>query len=195
MMTQDALELVTRAGWAATRATTPEAVVNGAMAVLFAALGDRTAHLREGALDEGQTQFFVAGGFFVTPDRVHQMLVGNIGFPPDQRRLLIPIDGGHPGRVIATGETLLLEDTRKHEAFRQYLRTARMGSAIYAPLIWDGAPRGLIIMAAQAGGTMGQRDLDVLAAVAPCVTANWLRRGGPDWLVQEYAAVSGRGHS
>jgi hypothetical protein len=185
------LDLVTRAGWAATEATTPEAVVNGAMAVLFAALGDRAAHLRDGALDEGQVQFFVAGGFFVTPNRVHQMLVGNIGFPPEQRRLLIPIDGGHPGRVIASGEPLLLEDTRRHEAFRQYLKTARMGSAIYAPLIWDGAARGLIIMAAQAGGTMGAGDLAVLAACAPGVTANWLRTGGPDWLAQEYAAVRG----
>jgi hypothetical protein len=190
MMADDALGLVTRAGWAATHAATPEAVVNGAMAVLFAALGDRTAHLKDGALDEGQTQFFVAGGFFVTPDRVHQMLVGNIGFPADQRRLLIPIDGGHPGRVIASGETLLLEDTRQHGEFKQYLRTARMGSAIYAPLIWDGAPRGLIIMAAQAGGTMGQRDLDVLAAVAPVVTANWQRTGGPEWFAAEYAEVA-----
>lgn len=183
------LEIVTKAGWAATGAATPEAVVHAAMGVLFEALGDRQAHLREGALDEGQVQFFVAGAFFVTPDGLHQMLVGNHGFPQDQRRLLIPIDGGHPGRVIASGETLLLEDTRQHGEFRQYLRTARMGSAIYAPLIWDGAPRGLIIMAAQAGGTMGPGDLAVLAAVAPGVTANWLRTGGPDWFAAEYGRV------
>ncbi len=187
------LDLVTRAGWSATGAGDPETVVNAAMRVLFESLGDREAHLREGALEPGQVQFFVAGAFFVTPDRLHQMLVGNIGFPADQRRLLIPIDGGHPGRVIANGETLLLEDTRQHGEFKQYLRTARMGSAIYAPLIWDGAARGLIIMAAQAGGTMGQRDLDVLAAVAPCVTANWLRTGGPEWFAAEYAAVRAAG--
>ncbi len=51
-----------------------------------------------------------------------------------------------------------------------------MGSAIYAPLIWTVLARGLIIMAAQAGGTMGPGDLGVLAAVAPCVTANWCGR-------------------
>ncbi len=68
-----------------------------------------------------------------------------------------------------------------------------MGSAIYAPLIWDGAARGLIIMAAQAGGTMGPGDLGVLAAVAPCVTANWLRTGGPAWFAAEYAAVGAAG--
>lgn len=187
------LDLVAQAGWAATGAGNPEAVVHAAMGVLFQRLGDREAHLREGALEEGQVQFFVAGAFFVTPDGLHQMLVGNHGFPADQRRLLIPIDGGHPGRVIASGQTLLLEDTRTHPAFRQYLRTARMGSAIYAPLIWDGAPRGLVIMAAQAGGTMGPGDLAVLAAVAPVVTANWLRTGGPEWFAAQYAEVRAGG--
>jgi hypothetical protein len=187
------LEIVTQAGWAATGAESPEAVIHAAMGVLFGRLGDRTAHLRAGALGEGQSQFFVAGAFFVTPDRRHQMLVGNHGFPPDQRRLLIPIDGGHPGQVIASGETLLLVDTRRHPTFKQYLRTARMGSAIYAPLIWDGVPRGLVIMAAQAGGTMGPDDLEVLAAVAPVVTANWLRTGGPDWFAAEYAREGSAG--
>lgn len=177
---------------AATRAaTTPEAVVHDAMHILFGALGDREAHLVPGALEVGQEQFFVAGAFFVTPDGLHQMLVGNTGFPPEQRRLLIPIDGGNPGQVIASAQPLLLRDTRTRAEFRQYLKTARMGSAIYAPLIWDGAARGLIIMAALAGGTMGEDDLAALIATAPEVTAGWLRRGGPDWLVAEYAAVRG----
>ena len=178
---------------AAEAATTPEKVVREAMRCLFDRLGDREAHLRPGALNPGQHQFFVAGAFFVTPDRLHQMLVGNTGFPPEQRRLLIPIDGGHPGQVIATARPLLLEDTRQHEAFRQYLKTARMGSAIYAPLVWDGAARGLIIMAAQAGGTMRQADLDALIATAPAVTAGGLRTGGPAWLASEYAMVQQTG--
>lgn len=186
----DALDLITRAGWAATQATTPEEAVNQSVRLLWDVLGDRSAHLRPGALDEGQQQFFVGGAFFVTPDRKHQMLVGNIGFPPEQRRLLIPIDGGHPGRVIATAEPLLLMDTRQHPAFKQYLKTARMSSAIYAPLIWDGAARGLIIVAAQAGNTFAAPDLAVLMAVAPVVTANWLRLGGPAWLDAEYRAVT-----
>jgi hypothetical protein len=178
---------------AADAAIIPELVVHDTMRCLFDRLGDREAHLRPGALDPGQQQFFVAGAFFVTPDGLHQMLVGNIGFPPEQRRLLIPIDGGHPGRVIATGAPLILADTREHQAFRQYLKTARMGSAIYAPLIWDGATRGLIIMAAQAGGTMGKADLDALVATAPSVTTGWLRTGGPTWLADEYAAVRREG--
>lgn len=174
---------------AAGSAETPELVVQDTMRCLFDRLGDREAHLRQGALSPGQQQFFVAGGFFVTPDGLCQMLVGNTGFPPEQRRLLIPIDGGHPGRVIATGAPLLLSDTREHQEFRQYLKTARMGSAVYAPLIWEGAAQGLIIMAAQAGGTMGKADLDILVATAPYVVSGWLRTGGPTWLAKEYAVV------
>jgi hypothetical protein len=178
---------------AANAATTPEAVIHDAMRVLFDRLGNRQAHLLPGALEPGQQQFFVAGAFFVTPDRLHQMLVGNIGFPPEQRRLLIPIDGGHPGRIIASAAPLLLRDTRQHQEFKQYLKTARMGSAIYAPLIWEGAARGLIIMAAQAGGTMGEDDLATLVTTAPAVTAGWLRTGGPDWLATEYAGLPRQG--
>jgi hypothetical protein len=185
----DPFALLTTAAWAATNATTPEQAINAPMRLLWEVLGDREAHLRPGALDEGQSQFFVGGAFFVTADRKHQMLIGNIGFPPEQRRLLIPIDGGHPGRVIATGDPLLLEDTRKHPAFKQYLKTARMSSAIYAPLIWEGAPRGLIILAAQAGDTMRDSDLEILKALAPTITANWLRLNGPKWFAAEYAAV------
>jgi GAF domain len=174
---------------AAQAAETPEDVVNHSMRVLFDRLGNRHAHLIPGALDPGQHQFFVAGGFFVTPDRRHQMLVGNIGFPPDQRRLLIPIDGGHPGRVIATARPLLLRDTRMHQEFRQYLRTARMGSAIYAPLLADGAAFGLLIMAAQAGGTFAEEDLQQLIEAAGPAAARWQTLDGQTWLAGAYAAA------
>ena len=174
---------------AAIAASTPEMVVHAAMTVLWSGLGDRQAHLVAGALEPGQQQFFVAGGFFVTPDRQYQMLVGNTGFPLDQRRLRIPIDGGHPGQVIARAAPLLLEDTRQHTEFRQYLRTSRMGSAIYAPLLWDGAAQGLVIMAAQAAGTMRQADLAILEEVAAVIALEWCARDGPSWLKSEYLSV------
>jgi hypothetical protein len=174
---------------AARTATTPEAVISGAIGPLFATLGDRQAHLRPGALDPGQTQYFVGGAFFVTPDRRHQMLVGSTGFPPEQRRLLIPIDGGDPGRVITSASPLLIEDTRLHPGFRQYLKTSRMSSAIYAPLIRDEAAIGLLILAAQAGNTFGQADLDALVGIAPAVLQNFDRCEGAKWLAAEYQAV------
>ena len=121
------------------------------------------------------------------------MLVGNIGFPPEQRRLLIPVDGGHPGRVIASAQPLLLIDTRRHQVFRQYLKTARMGSAVYAPLLWDGVAQGVLIAAAQAGGTMGPDDLAALVALAGVVRDRWLDLQGPAWLAGEFAAVMAQG--
>jgi hypothetical protein len=175
---------------AAKAAGSPEAVVQTSMSVMWSCLGDREAHLLPGSLGPDQHQFFVAGAFFVTPGRLQQMLVGNTGFPPDQKRLRIPIDGGNPGQVIETAQPLLLEDTRTRTEFRQYLRTARMGSAIYAPLLWDGAAQGLLIMAAQAAGTMRQQDLAALVALAPVVAREWRALGGPDWLAQEYARVT-----
>jgi len=118
------------------------------------------------------------------------MLVGNIGFPAEQKRLLVPIDGGNPGQVIATARPLLLEDTTTRSDFRQYLSTSRMGSAIYAPLVRDGRAIGLIIMAAQARWTFGPTDLDALAALAPVAESAWQRLDGPGWLATEYAACA-----
>ncbi len=178
---------------AALMATSIEGIVQDSMAVLWSRLGDRTAHLVPGALDPDQHQFLVAGAFFVTPGRQQQMLVGNTGFPPDQKRLCIPIDGGHPGKVIANAAPLLLEDTRQHTEFRQYLRTARMGSAAYAPLTWAGAAQGLLIMAAQAAGTMRPDDLAALVRLATVVSRQWCARGGPEWLEREFRTVKTSG--
>ena len=183
-------EIAREACAAAQAAASPEEVVQAAMAVMWSGLGDREAHLIPGALGPDQHQFFVAGAFFVTPGRLQQMLVGNTGFPHDQKRLMIPIDGGHPGQVIAETAPLLLEDTRQHTEFRQYLRTARMGSAVYAPLVWDGAAQGLLIMAAQAAGTMRSEDLAAIVELAPVVAREWRARGGPNWLAEEYGHVT-----
>ena len=179
-----------RAALAARDANGPEAALHAIASIFFAELGDRSAHLMPEALAPQQAQFFVAGAFLVTPDRRHQMLVGNIGFPAEQKRLLIPIDGGNPGQVISTREPLLLADTTLRSDFRQYLKTSRMGSAVYAPLIWHGEALGLIIMAAQARWTFGQSDLDRLVEIAPVSTLAWVAHGGPAWLLEEYARVS-----
>lgn len=178
---------------AALAATTPEGLIAAPMAILHGRSGDPTAHLKPGALGPGQVQFFVAGAFLVTPDGENLMLTGNSGFPPEQRRLCVPVDGGDPGRVIASGQPLLLEDTRRHSGFRQYLKTARMGSAAYAPLLRDGNCFGLIIVAALAGGTLGPADLAVLVALAPVIARRWDELDGPAWLAAEYARAAAAG--
>lgn len=174
--------LISDAERRAASAGSAEEAIHAIVRVFFDALGDRQAHLKPEALQPGQTQFFVGGAFLVTPDGRNLMLVGNIGFPPEQKRLLVPVDGGNPGQVIASAKPLLLADTTTRSDFRQYLSTARMGSAVYAPLVENGRAIGLLIMAAQARWTFGMADLEALSALAPLAQKVWKTRNGPDWL-------------
>jgi hypothetical protein len=177
-----ALAMLERAGAEAAAAGTPEEAMRAIAGACFETLGDRAAHERPGALKEGERQYFVAGTFFVTPDRQHHMLVGSIGFPPEQRRLMVPIDGGHPARVMATRKPLLLANTDEDTGFRQYLKSSRMGSSAYAPMLWRGAFIGQLIIAAQARNTLRPEDLAALATAAHLAAAAWMGHNGPAWL-------------
>jgi len=180
------LALVDAAGEAALNAAGPEAAIRAIANRYYEGLGDRTAHERAGALKPGERQYFVAGGFFITPDGAWHMLVGNVNFPSEQERLMIPIDGGHPGWVVRNRSKLLLRNTDEHGQFRQYLKTSRMGSAIFAPLFWQGEILGQIVMAAQARYTMREEDLAVLVACSRAAAAAWIAHGGPAWLAANY---------
>jgi len=186
-----ALAMMDRAGQAALDADGPEAAIRAIAQGYYELLGDRQAHLSAGALKPGERQYFVAGGFFVTPDARYHMLVGSVNFPPEQQRLMVPIDGGHPGWVYANRSTLILKNTDEHGAFRQYLKTSRMGSTIFAPLMWRGAFLGQIIMAAQARYTMRDEDLAVLVACSRIAAGAWVAHGGPAWLEQAYPPDNG----
>jgi hypothetical protein len=181
-----ALAAIDAAGLAAANADGPEAAIHALASAYHGVLGDRDAHLAPGALKPGERQYFVAGGFFVTPDARYHMLVGSVNFPPEQQRLMVPIDGGHPGWVYANRSTLILKNTDEHGAFRQYLKTSRMGSTIFAPIIWQGAFLGQMIMAAQARYTMRDEDLAVLVMAARIATGLWVAHGGPAWLAASY---------
>ncbi len=104
----DCARLVELAGALSCNRDDAEDAINAIARVAYDHLGDRQAHLATGAVDPGERQFFVSGAFLVTPDERHQMLVGNIGFPQEQKRLLIPIDGGNPGQVIRSRSPLLI---------------------------------------------------------------------------------------
>jgi hypothetical protein len=181
-----ALALIDDAGAAALAADGPEPAIRALLGVCHERLGDRAAHLSPGALKPGERQFFVAGAFFVTPDRRYHMLVGNVNFPPEQARLMVPIDGGHPGWVYAHRRKLILKNTDEHGGFRQYLKTARMGSSLYAPIVWRDAFLGQLLLAAQARHTMRDQDLAVLVACAHIAAAVWVAQGGPAWLAATY---------
>jgi hypothetical protein len=185
------LAMLEQAGQSALDAEGPEQAMRVLAQACFDTLGDRTAHLQPGALLAGERQFFVAGAFIVTPDQRYHMLVGNIGFPKEQERLLVPIDGGHPGKVYATRSKLLLKNTDDHQTFKQYLKTARMGSTIFAPMIFKGKFHGQLIMAAQARHTMRDSDLEAIVAMSRIAAGAWIAHGGPAWLEQAYPPANG----
>jgi GAF domain-containing protein len=145
-------------------------------------LGDLEAHLKPGALKPGERHFRVAGVFLVTPDRTRHLLVAEHGFPPEQHRLSFPLDTAHPGWVIRNRRALVIPDTDANPDFKQILKSARMGSSLYAPMFWRGEVLGQLIAAAQARGSFGQADLDALAAAAHFAAAYYVAAGGPDFL-------------
>ena len=171
---------------AATQAANGAPDVERALRYLTAAtqevLGDKEAHLRPGGLRAGEHQFTDSGIFLMTPDRQHQLLVAEHGFPPEQHRLRIPIDLGHPGWVAQHQRPLVLTNTDEAPDFRQILKTARMGSALFGPMIWRGQMLGVIITAAQARYTYGPIDLDLFMGFAHVAAAVYIAHGGPAWL-------------
>jgi putative methionine-R-sulfoxide reductase with GAF domain len=166
-----------------------EQALRGFSRAAHAVLGDHAAAARPGALREGERDYRVAGVFLVTPDARYNMLVANIGFPPEQRRLMIPIAWNHPGRVVATGEAILIRDTDAETGrFRQFLKSSRMGSSVYAPFFSEGRVAGQIVAAAQARGTYEETDLARLRALAAALGLAWRAWEGAGWLARDYPA-------
>jgi GAF domain-containing protein len=170
----------------AVRAAGAASDVESALRYLTAAtqevLGDREAHLRPGGLGKGERQFTVSGVFLITPDRRHNLLVAEHGFPPEQHQLRIPIDLGHPGWVVKHQRALVLANTDEDPDFQQILKTSRMGSALYGPMFWHGHLLGQLITAAQARNTYGPVDLDILVGFAHVAAAIYMAHGGPEFL-------------
>jgi hypothetical protein len=179
---EKAIAALRHAARAACAADGPEEALRHITALGPALLGDSEAHLRPGALKPGERQFTVAGAFMLTGDGRQNLLLAELGFPPEQHRLRIDVDLGHPGRVVRKREPLLLANTDLDANFKQILKTSRMGSALYAPMTWKGTLLGQIVVASQARDTYGQRDLDLLVTFAEVATALWWAHGGPAFL-------------
>ena len=159
-----------------------EAALRHVTALGPALLGDRDAEHRPGALKPGERQFTVCGAFMVTPDRQHNLLVAEHGFPPEQHRLRIDVALAHPGWVVKHRRPLILANTDLDADFKQILKTARMGSALYAPMIWQDALLGQLVLASQARNTYAARDLEALVTFAAVATALWQAHDGPRFL-------------
>ncbi len=176
-----ALAALRQAGETATLTAPVEAALSDITKTAYDLLGDREAHLQPGALKEGETQFFVCGIFLLRPGDAGHILVAEHGFPAEQHRLTVAIDMGHPGHVWRTKGPLILANTDEHTDFKQILKTARMGSALYAPMFWRGEMLGQIICAAQARNTFQDIDLDVLCAFAGLAGLAFVAGDGKAW--------------
>jgi GAF domain len=178
----EALATLAEATRAANGAPDVESALSHLTAAIQEALGDKEAHLRPGRLKAGERQFTVSGIFRITPDRQHNLLVAEHEVPPEQHRLRIPLDLGHPGWVVQHQRPLVLVNTDETPDFRQILKTSRMGSALFGPMFWRGQLLGQLIIAAQARNTYGSIDLDILMGFAHVAAAVYMAHGGPEWL-------------
>jgi putative methionine-R-sulfoxide reductase with GAF domain len=166
----------------AAAATDAEHALFALTRVAHRCLGDQRAGVRPGERD-----YRIAGVFLVTPDRRYNMLVAGIGFPPEQRRLMIPIAWNHPGRVVATGEPILIRDTDAEAGrFKQFLKSSRMGSSMYVPIRAGGEIVGQIVAAAQARLCYDAPDLARLATLAAAAALAWRATTGAAWLADAY---------
>jgi hypothetical protein len=171
-----------RATLAADNAPDAESGLRHLTAATREILGDKDAHLRPGGLKPSERQFTVSGIFLITPDGAHNLLVAEHGFPHDQHRLRIPIDLAHPGWVVKHRQPLLLANTDDDPGFRQILKTARMGSALYGPMFWRGRMLGQLVTASQARHTYGPADLEILICFAHVAAAVYMAHAGPEFL-------------
>ena len=141
-----------RATQAANDANDPETALSICVETSLRITGNAAAFKQPSSLKTGERHFFVGGVFLVAPDNASHLLVAEWGFPPEQHRLNFPLDTGHPGWTWKNRQPLILENTDEHSDFKQILKTSRMGSAMYAPMLWQGQFIGQIITAAQARG-------------------------------------------
>ena len=175
---EQALHALARASAEANAASGPEEAVWAYTKTLPELLGDREAHLKPGALKDGEKQQFACCCFVVTPDRRSQVLLAPVNFLPEQRHTVIAIDLGHPGHVVQTKEPMILKNTDEHRSFVKILQKFRAGSAVFAPLMWRGDSIGVIVCAGQARHTMSEVDLEVNVAFSHAAAAAWMAHGG-----------------
>ncbi len=151
----DALATLAEATQAANDAPDVESALRYLTGATREVLGNKEAHLRPGGLRTGERQFVVSCIFLITPDRRHNLLVAEHGFPPEQHRLRILLDFGPPGWVVQHQRPRMIANTDEAPDFRQILKTSHMGSVLYGPMVWRGQMLGQVLTVAQARHTYG----------------------------------------
>jgi GAF domain-containing protein len=174
---------------ASRRETDPEAALSHLTRIACKVLGDPDSGKHPGALKPGERDIRASGIFFATPGREHLILFAEHGFPAEQRHLRISIMDSRPGHTVRTGEPVVLPNTDEDRQFRQILKTARMGSALYAPIVWRSEIIGMFNVAAQARNTYDASDLEMAMLFANLAAATWIAGNGPSYLAGVASAL------
>ena len=160
----------------------PETAMRHFTRVSRAVLGDLDAGKKPAAIKEGERDFKVSGIFFAAPSRDHLILLADHDFPPEQRYLRISIEDSRPGFTVRTGTPVVVPNTDFDQSFRKILSSARMGSALYAPMKFGGQTLGMFNIAAQARNTYDLTDLQIAMLFANQAAATWIALGGPAYI-------------
>jgi GAF domain-containing protein len=154
----------------------PERALGHITRVAQAALGD-LERAREGA-------FRCSGVFLLAPSGDHLILLAEHGYPADQHRARISIMDSNPGLVVRTGRAKIVPNTEEDPNFRQILRTTRVGSSCYLPVIWQRQVLGMFNVAAEARYALSEIDRDTGLLFANLAAATWMALEGPRFLEQ-----------
>lgn len=160
----------------------PEAALRHFTRSARAILGDLDAGRKPGAIRPGERDFRVSGVFFAAPARDHLILLADHDFPAEQRHLRISINDSRPGHTVRNAAPVVIPNTDADTSFRKILSSARMGSAVYCPMLWGGQAIGMFNVAAQARDTFDVTDLQAAMLFADTATARWIAMGGPQYL-------------
>jgi GAF domain-containing protein len=174
---------------ASRRETGPERALSHITRIAGLVLGDPEAKHRPGAFRPGERDLTVTGIFFAAPARDHMVLLAEHGFPADQRHLRISIMDSNPGHVVRTGEPKIVPNTDHDPNFRKILSSARMGSAVYVPMVWQDQVLGMFNIASQARNTYDAIDLRMGLLFGNLASATWMALGGPRFLADLVASL------
>ena len=169
--------------------TDPELAVSRITRIALEVLGERASAPQSGGTKAGAAEFKCAGIFFAAPARDHLILLAEQGYPPEQHRARISIHDSNPGLVVRTGQPKIVPNTDEDPNFRQILKTTRVGSSVYLPVVWQRQVLGMFNVAAQARYALAEPDLRMGLLFANLSAATWMALDGPRYLEQLLAGM------
>lgn len=140
-------------------------------------LGDRAAEFAARLSGGGPARRWAA--FLMLEPATGRLLpVAGFGFPDAAIWAPLADRTGFLGRLTAGKAPRLLADTAEAPDFEPLPADAAVGSAMFAPLSWNGAMIGTLYCSSSVPGTFGTDDLPVLGGFADLAALVWIARDG-----------------